>query len=141
MTHIELSLSPLAPADAGADPLERWAASVAGAEESCVLIEASGIIYAASRAFSRMFGLGQPSELLGQHLLDVLYLVDFTAAGNELGEADVEQVPPLLAISSGRPARGVMRVRMGADRETVDAVATAVRRGGEVVGSLSFFAV
>ena len=144
MTHIELSLSPLAQGHTDTttvDPLEQWAGSVTVAEESCLVIDASGIIYAASRAFARMFSLGQPVELVGQHVLDVLYLIDFTAAGNELGEPEREQIPSLTTLNSGVPGRGLMRVRVGSSKETVDAVATPVRRNGEVVGSLSFFAV
>ena len=144
MTHIELSLSPLAqgPVDAATvDPIEQWAGSVIVAEESCLVINASGIIYAASRAFCRMFSLGQPIELAGRHVLDILYLIDFTAAGNELGEPEQEQIPSLTVLHSGVPGRALMRVRIGSGRETVDAVATPLRRNGEVVGSLSFFAV
>lgn len=141
MTHIELSLSPLAQgSDAGgADPLEQWAAPVSTAEEPCLVIDAAGVIYAASRPFTRMLSLGQPFELVGRHILDVLYLIDFTAAGNELGEPEREQIPPLLALN-GLQARGLMRVRIGSGSETLDALATPLRRHGTVIGSLSFFA-
>jgi len=151
MTHIELSLSPLAqsplaqsPMEAGmTDPLERWAASLATAEESCLVIDAAGIIVAASRPCARLFRLSQPAELTGRYMLDreVLYLIDFTAAGNELGESEREKIPPLLALTSGRLARGLMRVRNGDDKRTLDSIATPLRQDGEVVGSLSFFAV
>jgi PAS domain-containing protein len=148
MTHIELSLSPLAPAqsasEAGvADPLEQWAGSVATAEESCLVIDVEGIIVAASRACARMFCQSQPFELTGRHVLDsdVLYLIDFTAAGSELSDPEREKIAPLLALSSGRLARGLLRVKNSAGSRTLDAVATPVRRDGEVVGSLSFFAV
>ncbi|HCT75018.1 MAG TPA: hypothetical protein DGT23_00185 [Micromonosporaceae bacterium] len=126
-----------------ADPLEQWAAPIAAAEESCLVIDAEGIIVAASRPFARMFCLSQPSELTGRHVLDaeVLLLIDFTAAGNALGESERDQIPPLLALSSARLARGLMRVRNGEDSRTLDAVATPLRQGGQVVGSLSFFAV
>lgn len=153
MTHIELSLSPLAPqspesrkgdeaGEAGAaDPLAQWATSASTAEESCLVLDAGGIIVAASAPCARLFGQGQPTELVGRHLLDreVLYLIDFTAAGNELGESEREQIPPLLALSSGRLARGLLRVRTDAGSRTLDAVATPLRRHGDVVGSLSFF--
>jgi PAS domain-containing protein len=151
MTHIELSLSPLtqsplaqSPLEAGmTDPLERWAASLVAAEESCLVIDAAGIIVAASRPCARLFGLNQPAELTGRYMLDtkVLYLIDFTAAGNELGESERQKIPPLLALTSGRLARGLMRVRNGEDNRTLDSIATPLRHDGEVVGSLSFFAV
>jgi hypothetical protein len=144
MTHIELSLSPLAqgPSEPGAaDPLEQWAAPVAAVEESCLVVDASGVIFAASRAFMRMFGLTQGFQPAGRDVRDVLYLIDFTAAGNELGDAEREQIPPLLVLNSRKPERGLMRVRIGSVSQTLDAVATPLRRQGEVVGSLSFFAV
>ncbi len=125
------------------DPLERWAASLTTAEESCLVIDAAGIIVAASASCARLFCLSQPSELTGRHMLDheVLYLIDFTAAGNELGESEREQIPPMLALTSGRLARGLMRVRSGEGSLTLDSIATPLRQDGEVVGSLSFFAV
>ena len=151
MTHIELSLSPSAPGvqhpaapeATVTDPLEQWAASVSTAEESCLVIDAAGVIVAASGPCARLFNLGQPFELMGRHLLDrqVLVLIDFTAAGNELGEAEREQIPPLLALSSGRLARGLLRVRNSDASRTLDAISTPLRRHDEVVGSLTFFAV
>jgi PAS domain-containing protein len=151
MTHIELSLSPLAPTplaqsplEAGMiDPLESWAASLTATEEPCLVIDATGIIVAASKPCARLFCLSQPAELTGRHMLDreVLYLIDFTAAGNELSESERDQIPPLLALTSGRLARGLMRVRNRNGSRTLDSIATPLRQGGEVVGSLSFFAV
>jgi hypothetical protein len=151
MTHIELSLSPsapgvqhpVAPEAAVTDPLEQWAASVSAAEESCLVIDAAGIIVAASGPCARLFSLGQPFELMGRHLLDrqVIVLIDFTAAGNELGEAEREQIPPLLALSSGRLARGLLRMRNSDASRTLDAISTPLRHHDEVVGSLTFFAV
>lgn len=150
MTHIELSLSPSvtgvqqppAPEATVADPLGLWAASVSAAEESCLVIDADGVIVAASAPCARLFSRGQPFDLKGKHLLDrqVLFLIDFTAAGNELGEAEREQIPPLLALSSGRLARGLLRVRNSDASRTLDAISTPLRRNDAVVGSLTFFA-
>ncbi|HEX6683954.1 MAG TPA: hypothetical protein VF062_14215 [Candidatus Limnocylindrales bacterium] len=145
MTHIELSLSPSAhpsPEATVTDPLEQWAASVTAAEESCLVIDASGVILAASGPCARMLRQKQPLEFMGRHLLDreVLALIDFTAAGNELAETEREQIPPLLALSSGRLARSLLRVRNSAGIHTLDAIATPLRRNDSVVGSLTFFA-
>jgi PAS domain-containing protein len=125
------------------DPLERWAASLTNTEEACLVIDAAGIIVAASRLCARLLSLSQPAELTGRYMLDpeVLYLIDFTAAGNELGGSEREKIPPLLALTSGRLARGLMRVRNGKENCTLDSIATPLRQDGEVVGSLSFFAV
>ncbi|MDI1461732.1 hypothetical protein QEZ54_12180 [Catellatospora sp. KI3] len=142
MTHIELSLSPLEPI--AADPLTTWSAPVSSAEESCLVVNSEGFIVATSTAWTRLVGAERPSELTGRHILEpgVLCLIDFTAAGKELGEAEREQIPPLLALASKGPARGLMRVRTeeGAASRTLDAVATPLWQGGTVVGSLSFFA-
>ncbi len=146
MTHIELSLSPLPQSAAeteATDPLDRWAASVSMAEESCLVLDAKGIIIAASGPCARLLCLSQPFELVGKHVLDreVLFLIDFTAAGNELGDSEREQIPPLLALSSGRLARGLLRVRNAEGSRTLDAIATPLRQHDEVVGSLTFFAI
>ncbi|WP_246002714.1 hypothetical protein [Allorhizocola rhizosphaerae] len=125
------------------DPLERWATAVSMAEESCLMLDAAGIIVAASGPCARLLCLGQPFELVGRHVLDreVLFLIDFTAAGNELGESEREQIPPLLALTSGRLARGLLRVRNAESSRTLDAIASPLRRHDEVVGSLTFFAI
>ncbi|GHJ46742.1 hypothetical protein Cs7R123_40840 [Catellatospora sp. TT07R-123] len=142
MTHIELSLSHLEPV--AAHPLITWSAPIPSAEESCLVIDAAGLIVAASAPWARLVEAARPSELKGLHVLDssVLCLIDFTAAGKELGEAEREQIPPLLALTSKRLARGLMRVRTddGAGSRTIDAVASPLWHGGTVVGSLSFFA-
>jgi hypothetical protein len=150
MTHIELSLSPLAhgpsariaPEAGTADPLELWAGPIATSEESCLLIDAEGIIRAASRACARMFSLSQPFDLIGRHVLDpgVLFLIDFTAAGGELADPEREQIPPVLALNSESLAHSLLRVRDGSGVRTLDAIATPLRSHGEVVGSLTFFA-
>ena len=97
-----------------------------------MVIDADGVIVAASTAWVRLLSVEHPSELAGQHVLDrdVLCLIDFTAAGNELGEAEREQIPPLLALTSRRPARGLLRVRAPSASRTLDAVATPLWQGG-----------
>jgi hypothetical protein len=144
MTHIELSITPIEPA---ADPIERmdplaiWAVPVATAEESCLVLNAAGLIVAASAPLIRLLGRTRPSQVIGCHVLDptVLTLIDFTAAGRQLGEAEREQIPPLLALVSSRPARGLMRLRYSDGTLTLDAIATPLLRAGSTVGSLSFF--
>jgi hypothetical protein len=149
MTHIELSLSPLGPSSQPAasslgftGPLASWAGSVAGAEEACLVIDTDGLIVAASAPCALLFCLSQPDGLTGRRLLDpaVLTLIDFTARGSEMGEPEREQIPPLLALSSGQLARGLMRIRNRAGIKTLDAIATPLHAGKSVAGSLSFFA-
>lgn len=150
MAHVELSLpesfvpsaSPSTPEET--DNFRRWCATVAAATEPCLLINLQTTIEAVSVSCCELLGLGTPAEAVGQPLLEgELRLLDFTAARAELPEQDTEKIPPLLALSSGRLARGLLRVRSGATGgtdATVDAIATPVHTDGVVAGSLTFFA-
>ena len=149
MAHVELSLSgafvPQArmPAEAEFVPgIERWTSTVATAVEPCLVIDPASTILAISPSCSELLDLGSPVEAVAQPLLGgVLRLIDFTADGGELDEPEVEKIPPMLAIRSQRLARGLMRVRTtGPDGHlTVDAIATPLIAGDQVVASLTFF--
>lgn len=148
MAHVELSLAgPGTPQElrefTPATNLDRWMATVASAEEPTVVVDAHAVILAASAACCALFGLGDPLETVGRVLASrgVLQLIDFTAEGRPLPPTEVERIPPLLAISAGRPARGLMRVRCGPELlRTVDAMATPIWENGRQAGSLTFFA-
>jgi hypothetical protein len=150
VAHVELSLSgaivPQArtPAEADLVPnLERWAGTVLAAAEPCLVIDARTTILAMSVSCGELLGLGKPAEAVGQPLLEggALRLIDFTASGDELPRPEVEKIPPLLALRSRRLARGLMRVPASADEGplTIDAVATPLVEGEQVVASLTFF--
>jgi hypothetical protein len=150
VAHVELSLTESlvparCPAEAGTDgfgsSLDRWAATVLYAGEPCLVVDNDGTIVAASASCHELLCLGAVCTAAGRRLQDgVLRLVDFTAARELLSEAETGKIPPLLAQSSGRLARGLMRVHDGADLDaTVDAIATPLCDGGKVVGSLTFF--
>jgi PAS domain-containing protein len=147
VAHVELSLSgafvPQArtPAeDEFVTSVERWASTVAVADEPCLIIDGSGSILAVSPSCSELLGLGKPTEALGQRLSSALHLIDFTAGAGRLEEPEAEKIPPLLALSSERLARGLMRVVPGIGEAplTVDAVSTPLLSGGRVAGSLTF---
>lgn len=149
MAHVELSLSeafvpsadPHTPQET--DNFQQWAVRVAEALEPCLLIDLHTTVEAVSDSCCALLGLGTPGEVLGRPLLDgELRLLDFTAARAELPEQESGKIPPLLALSSGRLARGLMRVRStaaGGSDATVDAIATPVLTHGVVAGSLTFF--
>jgi hypothetical protein len=125
------------------DGFARWSDTVSTAAEPCLLIDRSTIIAAVSSSCCRLLGLGTPLHAIGRALLDSeLRLLDFTAARGELTEQDVEKIPPLLALASGRLARGLLRVRCGAEGSdsTFDAITTPILAHGAVAGSLTFFA-
>ena len=141
MPHVELSVSEphLHRPRSGADSsLARWALAVVDAEEPAMVIDDQEVIVAISASFERMLGLRESA--IGRPMVgDVLQLLDF-ADGLELNDAEVVKVPPLLALASGRLARGLMRARCaGGAACTLDAVSTPLVQRGEIIGSLTFF--
>ena len=148
MAHVELAISgAIVPhartpvEDEVSTSLDRWMSTVVAAAEPCLLIDAEGCIRAISVSCSDLFGLGEPAEALGELLADALQLIDFTAGASALEDSDAEKIPPLLALSSGRLARGLLRVvpRPGESPLTVDAIATPLLDGDRVAGTLTFF--
>ncbi|ASW57250.1 hypothetical protein [Plantactinospora sp. KBS50] len=148
MAHVELSLTEaFVPAPATSthesDSFSRWVGTVSAAAEPCLVIDVHTIVSAVSRSCCTLLGLGSPAEAVGRPLLDNgLRLLDFTAARAELSEQEAEKIPPLLAISSQRLARGLMRVAtpaVGDPDATVDAIAAPLLAAdGSVAGSLTF---
>jgi PAS domain-containing protein len=144
VAHVELSLSessmPAMPGVPDWSTVDRWAMAVEGANEPCVVIDGLGVITAASESACQLLGFRGPSAAVGLCVFSgVLPLVDFTAEGLPLPEGDLQRIPPVLAVTSGRLARGLMRVRTGVDVITMDAVSTPLFDERTVVGSLTFF--
>jgi hypothetical protein len=124
------------------DSFSRWVSTVAAADEPCLVIDTGLKIVAASASCCALFDLGSPPAAGRPLVGETLRLVDFTAARGELTDPEIEKIPPLLAITSGRLARGLLRVQADAPRAagaTIDAVATPLFRDGLVAGSLTFF--
>jgi PAS domain-containing protein len=147
VAHVELSLTesfiPQVPQEeaAGAGSLQRWSAVVRKAAEPSLVIDARETIIGVSASCCELIGLGDPAAAVGRSLLDEVRLIDFTANQGELSEPEMANIPPLLAITSGRLARGLLRVLcLGQLPSTVDAISTPLRDGDDVVGSLTFFA-
>lgn len=154
MAHVELSISePLVPParqpvelieTVSVNNLTLWSTTVANAVEPCLVIDIGLAIAAASRSCCELLGLGDPVMAVGRPLLDgALRLVDFTAQRSELDGTEIDKIPPLLALTSGRLARGLLRIDSGTAGETdgtVDAIATPIWVGKKVSGSLTFFA-
>ncbi|NYF55963.1 hypothetical protein [Micromonospora purpureochromogenes] len=149
MAHVELSLSEVfapasrTPTEPGCDNVGQWSAMVSHAEEPCLLIDADTRVVAISSAGCELLCLGAPEDVVGLPLLEGgLRLLDFTAARGELTEQETDKIPPLLALHSGRLARGLLRVQPAgedAPDATVDAISTPVLTDGSVAGSLTFF--
>jgi hypothetical protein len=122
--------------------LERWASVVIGAAEPSLVLDADSVIIAASASCAEMIGLGDPVAARGRRLRDAgVHLIDFTGSLDELDPAEADKIPPVLAISSRRLARGLMRVACPSAKTacTMDAIATPLWDGVAVVGSLTFF--
>ena len=138
--HLELSVSDPYVTRArqqGDSSIARWTAAVAGAQEHCLMLDVEAVIVAISPTFERLLGLDRPA--VGRDLLDgVLRLIDF-ADGGVLADGEVTKIPPLMALTSGRLARGLMRVGTADETCTLDAIATPLLDGDTTVGSLTFF--
>ncbi|MGC4806531.1 hypothetical protein [Micromonospora sp. DT233] len=148
MAHLELSLSEaFVPATHSAlrpesDNFAQWSATVFRAAEPCLLIDIGTRVVAVSAAGCKLLCLSCPENVIGLPLLDgCLRLLDFTANRGELTEQETDKIPPLLALHSGRLARGLLRVQATAGQSdpTVDAISTPVLTNGKVAGSLTFF--
>ncbi|GAA3387347.1 hypothetical protein [Cryptosporangium minutisporangium] len=150
MAHIDMSVAstevapdvvPTLRLVGGARPLEAWLQAVGEAEEPCLLLDRDGVVLAASSNCHTALGVSTRRDgLVGRGLLeDVIDLIDFSAARMRLRPDEVERIPPLFALSTGALARGLMRIRSGANTWTLDAIATPLRVGGAVLGSLTFF--
>jgi hypothetical protein len=145
VAHVELSVSePFAPGTIPAEPtssLAHWAPVVASANEPCLIIDSISIIVSASPSACALLGFANQADAQSRPLIaaGVLRLLDFTSAGAPLPDSEIEKIPPVLACSSGRLARGLLRVQSGPEIRTVDAIATPLFDVRKVVGSLTFF--
>jgi hypothetical protein len=118
--------------------LDRWADAVAAAGEPCLVIDAEATIVALSPAAHELLGLN--GDAVGRSIADgVLRLLDFSPGGGDLGDGELGKIPPLLALSSARLARGLLRVDRAGEVCTLDAIAAPLVDGGQVAGSLTFF--
>src|SRR3954454_8973434 len=120
------------------DPLARWPEAAAHAGEASLVIDSRSVIVALSPPCHPLLGIDLPA--VGENLVDVLRLLDFSGSGVALAVDEVGKIPPLLALASGRLARGLIRVECANGPCTLDAIATPLTdRGGAAAGSLTFF--
>lgn len=147
MAHVELSLSELAApsperfvAARSSGSLGLWSFTVEVAEEPCILLDHRGIVVTASPGCAGLLHI-DPVTAVGKPLVDgVLRLLDFNPVTGELPGWEADRIPPLLAMTSGGLARGLLRVPGPGGPTTVDAISVPLRDGTIVVGSLTFFA-
>jgi hypothetical protein len=138
--HLEISLSEPStsrPRASARTSLSTWAQAVADAAEPSLIINSKAIVVALSPACHEMLGLD--GAAVDQKLLDVLRLLDFSSPGVALDQGEVSKIPPLLALASGRLARGLLRVECRDGPCTLDAVAAPLLDESGLAGSLTFF--
>jgi hypothetical protein len=103
-----------------------------------LVIDSRAVIVAMSQPCVEMLGLS--AAPVGASLrAGPIKLIDFGADGDKLSENEVGKVAPILAVTSGRLARGLIRVKIKGSVYTLDAVATPIGRPDAVAGSLTFF--
>ena len=137
--RVELSITDLGPViPPPPDLLGHWVRAVAGAVEPCLVIDKRAVIVAMSHQCVAMLGL--PGTPVGASLREgPLRLIDFSASGDKLTENEIGKVPSILAATSGRLARGLIRVWCDGSVHTLDAIATPIGPPRAVAGSLTFF--
>jgi hypothetical protein len=137
--HVELSITDFGPVTPPpADPLDHWTRAVASAVEPCLIIDKNNVIIAISPSCVAM--LGMKTSPVGESLRDgPLRLIDFSAGAGTLSRDEMRTVPPVLAVASGRLARGLIRVEYDGATYTLDAIATPIGPPDIVSGSLTFF--
>lgn len=140
MPHVELSLSepsPSRPRPPTRSTLGWWAEAVTHGGEASLVIDSRSVIVALSQPCHLLLSLDEP--VVGRSVLEVLRLLDFSGSGVALGQDEVGKIPPVLALASGRLARGLIRVECRDGPCTLDAIATPLVDRAGTAGSLTFF--
>ena len=123
--------------------LAGWAYVISTSPDACLLVDARGRVLAASFAAAELLGDVTPNEMVGRHLLDgILHFADFDSGkrGHDRGPAYADRIPPLLAVATEAPARGLLRITSSTGEiRIVDALAAPVHDpSGAVLGAVSF---
>jgi PAS domain-containing protein len=121
------------------EPLASWVAVANGATDACLILDDRGRVAGCSEPAADLLGESR-SRMVGRVLVgDVIEIVDFSADAGP-GDSYALRIPPLLALTSELPTRGLLRVRHGNGRRvTLDAVSAPVHGpGGVLAGSVSF---
>lgn len=139
MPHIELSLS-VGDGESAMTTCRQWEAPVQASADACLLLDASGAIFATSPSCRAMLGLPDGIDEHRRGLVDgAVRLISFSAGGGVLPRWDAERIPPLQALNTGALARGLLRVSSSGVPRTLDAISTPLHGGTEIAGSLTFF--
>lgn len=114
--------------------LKAWTTRVREAEEAVLVLDTRGRVFGMSASCAGLLRV-DPGQVFGALLVDIVTLVDFTAAALPLTEPG-RQVPPLRALSTGALARGLVRFTRNGRTSTHDVVGVPLAKGA---GALAFF--
>ena len=115
-------------------PISVWRTAVQASAEACLLLDREARVVAASPAAGVVLGTTSASAV-GARLVDLVTAVDFTSGAAPDTELE-RSVPPLRALATGGLARGLLRLRSGAELVTYDVVAVPLSGRS---GVLAFF--
>jgi PAS domain-containing protein len=121
------------------EPLAAWVAVASASPDACLVLDHRGRVAGCSEQAAELLG-EMRQRMRGRVLVgDVIEVVDFSAQAGP-GDFYSMRIPPLMALASDMPARGLLRVRHGDGRRvTLDAVSAPLHgSGGHVAGSVSF---
>ena len=119
----------------GTPLLDDWATRVRAAAEAMLLVDAGGRRLAVSDSCAVLRGLDGDAAA-GAMLLDVVEVVDFTAAAVPVPDPDL-QLAPLRALVTGRLGRSLVRLRTGTSTRSYDVVGIPLSDGAGAVGFLA----
>lgn len=119
----------------GTPLLQAWTSRVREAAEAMLLVDAAGRLVALSGSAGELLSL-DPAEATGAMLLDLVEVVDFTAAGVPAPDPDV-QLPVLRALLSSRLHRGLVRLRTAGGLRSYDVVGIPLADSAGAVGFLA----
>lgn len=115
--------------------LAGWTLRVREAPEACLLLDDQARVVAMSPRCGELLGL-DPLTAVGSLLADLLPLVDFSASGLPLPDAE-RHSPPLRALTSGALSRGLVRLRRRDALHTYDVVGVPLSDGAGAIAFLT----
>jgi len=146
VAHVDLSLSDLYEADPPRGrlegSLELWSLAAGSAQEHVYWSTRPASWSPRRPAVARSSASRPTTRRAARWSTGCSGLLDFNTISGELPGWEVDKIPPLLAITTGGLARGLLRVPgIGGGISTVDAISVPLRDGLDVVGSLTFFSL
>src|SRR5947209_6214167 len=104
---IPLTRAAPTPAPSSVEPLAAWVAVVSASYDACLVLDDRGRVAGCSEPAAELLGEAR-DEMRGRSLVDeIIDVVDFSAQARP-GHEYAWRIPPLLALASESPARGLL---------------------------------